>query len=238
MPIPSESDIFTALGNWIQSVIPGVEVVQGQLNRVPEPVSPNFVIMTTMFRERLATNIDTYADCQFTGSVAADQLTISAIQFGKVRLGSNIWDVAGDIPIGTTIISGPSSGLLGIYTLSASVGTVASEKMACGNQTLTQKTQLSIQLDVHSPNLTVAGDNATTIATLFRSERAIDFFSAYPGLAPLYTDEPRQVPFINAESQYESRYVITAILQADQAITLPQQFADQLQVTIEPPVDG
>ena len=58
----------------------------------------------------------------------------------------------------------------------------------------------------------------------------MDFFAALSpplnGVVPLYADDPRQMPFINAESQYEWRWVLEAKLQVNQAVQIPQQFAD------------
>ena len=92
-----------------------------------------------------------------------------------------------------------------------------------------------MQLDVHGPN---SSDNAQTISTLFRDEYGTAFFSAFGyDVRPLYADDPKQIPFLNSEQQYETRYVIDAVLQANQIIAPPQQYAQQLKVTIEPPVD-
>ncbi|HEY7294247.1 MAG TPA: hypothetical protein VH916_04355, partial [Dehalococcoidia bacterium] len=72
-----------------------------------------------------------------------------------------------------------------------------------------QAVDLVYQIDVHGPS---SHDNAAVITTLWRDEYGVDSFAASlpdpsnPGLglaAPLHADEPRQVPFIDAEQQYE-----------------------------------
>lgn len=101
-----------------------------------------------------------------------------------------------------------------------------------GNNTYRQSTQVTMQLDVHGPN---ASDNIATITTMFRDGFAVDFFKQQidqnfpigwvpvPGISPLHADNPRQMPFINAESQYEFRWVIEAELQVDETVTnVPQ----------------
>jgi len=40
------------------------------------------------------------------------------------------------------------------------------------------------------------------------------------------------VPFVNAESQYEPRYVVEAVLQVEQVVTSPVQSADTVTVQL------
>lgn len=55
--VPIDDTITTAVRSFLLAVIPAnVEVFQGQANRVPEPVSENFVMFTPRSRRRLATN--------------------------------------------------------------------------------------------------------------------------------------------------------------------------------------
>lgn len=97
-----------------------------------------------------------------------------------------------------------------------------------GSQSITQSTQVSVQLDVHGP---AASDNAQIIMTLLRDDVACQFFkSSGFDIQPLYTSEPRQMPFVTGEDQYEDRWSIDAELQANPTITINQQFADTLDV--------
>ena len=44
-----------------------------------------------------------------------------------------------------------------------------------------------------------------------------ELFEAAGAVAtPLYTEDPRQMPFINGEQQYESRWVVSAVLELDE----------------------
>ena len=55
---PAQNDIQSALRAFLLNVMPaGTEVFEGQDNRVSEPTTPNFVVMTPVQRTRLATNI-------------------------------------------------------------------------------------------------------------------------------------------------------------------------------------
>jgi hypothetical protein len=53
-------------------------------------------------------------------------------------------------------------------------------------------------------------------------------------ISPLYADDPVQLLFENAEQQMEERHSIDAVIQIKPAIVLPQQFFDQVKVTINP----
>lgn len=57
----TESEFLAALRTFLLGILPaGVEVVGTQDNRVPEPASPDYIVMTPTGRVRLATNTDTW----------------------------------------------------------------------------------------------------------------------------------------------------------------------------------
>lgn len=59
----TQTDVLTVVRGFLLSFLPDtVEVVKGQDNRVPEPSSPNYIVMTGLFLNRLRTNIDNYED--------------------------------------------------------------------------------------------------------------------------------------------------------------------------------
>jgi hypothetical protein len=229
VPSPTQSQIQTVLGNFFQSILPsGVEIVQGQDNRVPEPSGSDYVVMTPLFRDRFATNEDTYADCAFTGSISGTVLTVTAVQYGVIAVGSPVYGA--NVAANTTVTAlGTGTGGIGTYTVSPSQ-TVASEAMAAGIGLYLQKTRVTFQVDVHGPN---SADNVQTISTLFRDDYAYQFFVAQGfDVVPLYGDDPKQIPFINGEQQYENRWTLDVVMEANATVTAPQQFADQLAVTV------
>lgn len=228
----TESQMLTALRSFIMSILPsGISCVRGLVNRVPEPSGSDFVVMTPTLRGRLATNIDYYIDAEFTGSISGTELTISSTQYGNLSIGSNIFGV-GVLP-GTTITAmGTGSGGTGTYTISQSQ-TVSDQTIAAGIQKLLQPTKVTMQLDVHGPN---SADNAQVITTLFRDAYAIEQFKTSGfDVSPLYASDPKQVPFINGEQQYEERWTIDAIMQANPVMQVPQQFASSAVVNISIP---
>ena len=234
---PSQSEIQAAMRSFLLWVLPpGCEVVAAQNNRVPEPSSQNFVVITPLFDKRLSTNLNQYVDVSFVGSISGTSLTVSTINFGSIIIGSSLFGVG--VANGTTIVGPPNaSGGVGVYTVSASQ-TVASQKMASGSAILTQPIDFSLQIDIHSSSLTFAADMARAVTTAFRDINASTWFiDNYGGpITPLYADDPRQVPFINDQNQFESRWVITAHLQVNVSVFVPQQFADQLSIETFPPV--
>jgi len=217
-----DTNIFTALRSFLLSVLPAdTSVIKGQGNRVSEPEGADFVVMTPMFKDRLAFNIDNLVEALFTGSITGTVLTISAVSAGALVVGSSIYGP--HIAANTFITAlGTGTGGVGTYTVNNSQ-TAASESIQAGTNTAQQFTKVTIQLDVHGPN---SADNAQIITTLFWDNYAVLLF-AQSGfdMAPLYTSDPRQIPFINGEQQYEDRYIIEVVLEANPIVTTPQQFA-------------
>lgn len=225
IPTPTDVGVFTALRTFLVSILPaGVPILRGQVNRTPEPQAVDFVVLWELRRERIELNVDSYADVIFTGSISITELTISDILEGTVLVGAT---VLGSGVSTTTILeqtSGPPGGV-GVYVVDRSQS-ISSRLMSAGTKTVVQNTKVVIQCDVHGPG---GADNAHTIATLLRDDYGVQSFADQDpsyGVVPLFTEDPRQMPFINAEQQYEDRYVVEIALQSNQVISVPQQFAD------------
>lgn len=94
----------------------------------------------------------------------------------------------------------------------------------------TEVRQADIQIDIYGYD---AGGRAIALETVLRTEYAYDAIKAIDArLAPLYTTEPLQAAMINAESQYQERYTLTASLQAHITIDVPQDYFDKANFTI------
>lgn len=209
----------------------GVPVIQGQGNRVAQPPAQDFVVFTPMRKPRLATNIDDYVDCYFQGSLDAASfgLTVASVAYGKVRIGSQVFGV--DVDDGITILSqvNGATGGVGVYKVDVPQD-LALQGMACGVATLLQKAELAIQVDIFGP---LSADYAQTISTTFRDQYGVDLLAASGlSISPLYADDPRQMAFVDGEQQYENRWTLEAVLQADQTVTVPQQFAAALAIDL------
>lgn len=95
----------------------------------------------------------------------------------------------------------------------------------------TEVRQAEIQVDLYGEN---AGDRAITLETLFASSYGYETIKALDErLAPLYSTEAIQAPMINAESQWQERYIITLSLQAHITVTLRQDYFDHADITLE-----
>lgn len=229
MLTPSQSNIQTSLRTFLLSILPtGVEVIEGQDNRVPEPHGADFVVMTPTKRRRIETNIDNYGDTAFTASIAGNLMTVIDVGIGQINPDTLLF---GTGVVTGTVITGYGSGIGGTGTYFVNPPqNLPLQQLASGTATYMQPTEVVVQCDVHGPN---SADNAEIITTLFRDDYAVQAFLSYGyDVSPLYADDPKQVPFINAERQYENRWIVEARLQANQVVTLPQQFAASLRVNL------
>ena len=113
-----------------------------------------------------------------------------------------------------------------------------SNSLAAGSETVTQAFEVTFQLDFHSANVGDSSDAAVMVSTLFRDDIAVRAFadSGYP-ISPLYADDPKQMPFLNSEQEYETRWVLDAVLQVNAGVVWAQQFMlGAPSIGINPPV--
>lgn len=229
---PTQSDALESLRAFLLDVLPvtspAIEVIIGQPNRVPEPTGPNFVVMTPLRIERLATNRGTGFDVKFTGSIASNILTVTAVQHGTIVANSLLYGVGLAnllVRINSQIAGTP--GGIGTYQLSQAPN-LGSRTLAAGRWQYLQPAKATIQLDFHSADLS-SSDMAQAVSTLFRSEYGTRFFAALgPDVTPLYADDPTQRPFLNDQQQIEYRWGLDACMQVNDITQVGQQFADSV----------
>lgn len=94
--------------------------------------------------------------------------------------------------------------------------------------------EVRVQLDIHGPG---GADAGSMIATLMRDEWGVAQLASY-NVAPLYATDGNQVPFINAEHQYENRWVMDVAFEIVPTVSTPADFAATLNPTIYPPYGG
>jgi len=223
---PGQNDIRTALRLFMLTVMPtDFDAVIAQQNRVAQPKQPNFAVISFLRFDRLRTNVDTDQDVKFTGSILGTALTVTAIDFGEIKIGATLFGE--DVEAGTRIVSG--AGMSWVVSESQNL---SSRVLSSGAKQLEQAVDCVMQIDFHSAD-PGSSDLVQIFSTAFRDAYAADWFRAnYPGIGPLYAENPRQAPFINGESQYEWRWMVEAHLQVDQKIALPKQFADVVEVDV------
>lgn len=227
---PTQSTINARLRSVLLGFLPaGIDVILGQTNRVAEPSGPDFVVFWPTGRRRISTNIDTGLDALFGGAITGTVLNVLSMTAGAIVIGMPIYAPTG-LAAGTTVTAfGTGTGAEGTYTVSPSQ-IYGLGLMSGGSQSITQEVEITIQLDVHGP---ASAENAQAITTLLRDGYAVDAFLALGAdVMTLHADDPKQVPFINGEQAYETRWVIEAKLQANQVLSIPQQFAGALAVGI------
>jgi len=115
--------------------------------------------------------------------------------------------------------------------LATNVVKYSSTATLLNQHTLTQSAMLPVQVDCYGPQ---SSDLSQVISTEFRSSDAIDFF-ATAGLevTPLYTSDPRQIPFSDEGDQIQMRWSLDCQLQIKPGVTSGQQFADSLAIGIQ-----
>lgn len=103
----------------------------------------------------------------------------------------------------------------------------ASDDAPHAQVTIAGRKRIDVQVDFYGP---AAGDQCSAVMAIFRSGYAAPMFP--DGIKPLYCSDGRQAPLIDAEQQYESRWTVTASLQYNSSVALPQQFAHTVAVQI------
>lgn len=93
--------------------------------------------------------------------------------------------------------------------------------------TVTSPKRIDIQVDFYGP---LSGDQCAAVKGIFRTSYATAQFPA--GIAPLYCSDGNQAPLITGEEQYETRWTLTASLQYNPTVSIPQQSANKLAVNI------
>lgn len=93
--------------------------------------------------------------------------------------------------------------------------------------TITQPIEVPFQIDCYGP---YSDSWAATISTAF--EDFYGFNALAPNCEPLYANEARMVPLIDAEDQYEERWSVDCRLQWTPVATIEQQYAAALSLTL------
>ena len=208
---------------------PGIEVIRAYGNRAPEPIGPDFCVLSPPhIRERLSTNRDADLDLRVAGHITGSTLVVEdgfALQVGYPLYGPHV------APGSRIVAAGP---LPNEYTVAPPQTVPAGTTVYVGRHAMLQAADLVMQCDVHGPNSSI---NATAISVAWRDDAGYQLVRAASGpleMAPLYADDPRMVPFQNAESQWEDRWIVDLHLQGNVIVTLGQEFADVVVIGMFP----
>lgn len=103
---------------------------------------------------------------------------------------------------------------------------------AIGTATVYGPSRIDVQIDFYGAQ---AGEFCKTVKTAFRSHWGFAHFPA--NIKPLYTSDGVQSPLLTGEQQYESRWTLTASMQYNPIVTVPQEFADAISPNTPIPAD-
>jgi hypothetical protein len=235
---PNQSDIQKAVGYFLADVtgLPQAALIAAQPNRVPEPKLTDFIVVTVLRFQRLRTNVDRVIDSKFTGTIADTTLTITEILIGAGPADGSVLFGVGVTP-GTRVVTQLTGTLGGVgdYQVDSELALPASQTFAAGFKVIEIASEVTVQLDFHSAKY-ASSSAAQAFSAAFRDGYGVSFFSALDAplnrITPLYADDPQMRAFINAETNYEWRWVLDARFQVNQTIAVPQEFYDALTVEL------
>jgi hypothetical protein len=126
----------------------------------------------------------------------------------------------------------PVNGFIAMQTLFArrlatNIPSLADPTPTTGRVSAEAHWEHTLQIDCYGPQ---AGDWAMIISTLWRDEYAATMFA--PVCAPLHCDDPKQMPIVDAEANFENRWLITAVLQYNPVVSTPMQFMQAANVNL------
>lgn len=127
--------------------------------------------------------------------------------------------------------SNPCAVLTEILQVDLSVPATDYQPLA-NTATIYGPSRIDVQIDFYGAQ---AGDFCKTVKTAFRSHWGFAHFPA--NIRPLYTSDGVQSPLVTGEQQYESRWTLTASMQYNPTVTVPQDFADVAYPALVIPAD-
>lgn len=136
-------------------------------------------------------------------------------------LGLITCEVVDGLDNGVPMPTGPFIAITALYLnrIETNINSYSDPTPTTGTTNTELHAQYAIQIDVYGP---LSSDWASIIVTMFRDEYGCD--SLAPNVQPLYADDPKQIPIVDGEENYEQRWMITANLQYNPVIQTPMQF--------------
>ena len=166
-----DTEIMTAVRAVLLHLLPpGVEVIRAYGNRVPQPVTPDFCVLSELRRERLSTNRDKDTDIRLVGGIDGETLVVTsgpALLPGYTLYGAAV--IAGSVVTGT--LEQP-----GAYTVTPPQVVPAGSRIFAGRHAMLQPVDVVYQCDVHGLD---SNRHAWAIHTTWRGSNA-----EVPGRAP------------------------------------------------------
>lgn len=97
-------------------------------------------------------------------------------------------------------------------------------------RTVTEQVRITMQISLFGP---ASSNQMQLVTALWRDMQAVDYFrnQSVP-VCPLTTSTTRQLGFITGERQYEDCWSVDLSMQVNLTVTMPQQFATSIPVTL------
>ena len=224
----TDSDVFSAVRDWLLSVLGGAGftgTIVGDVLTVAS-VLGSVEVGQLLRGEGVPSGVTVAAPGALPNTY---QLSSSVGSFGGVKMTTGIEVVQGIV----NRVPSPAGGFVLItriskVRLSTDVTEYTDPLHGPSSVEYLQSTDYQLQFDFFGED---AADWAQVVSTLWRSLQACDFLKPY-GIQPLYNDDPRQVPMVTGEKQYEQRWVMTTHLNYTPKVSVPQDFFDAVDVGV------
>ncbi len=95
--------------------------------------------------------------------------------------------------------------------------------------TLEKSNMIDYQIDIVATDAETARNNISALETVARSGAGVDFFKKYD-IGLLYADDARAMEQISKTDNYVNRYMITLHLEEINAVTVSQDYFDNVEV--------
>lgn len=97
-----------------------------------------------------------------------------------------------------------------------------------GTRSAERALQVGVAINFYGPNAT---DNGQIFSQLLRDAYGCEFLAPYH-VQPLWCDDGRQMPLIDSEKQYATRWMIQTWLQINPTVSTSQAFADTVAINL------
>ena len=207
--------------SFLLSVFPDYEIIQGQDNQVPQPLSDKIIVITPLNKIAPALgSFSEYVDGMFVGSITNGVIDIDTMLKPFVlENGMSLWWAGQTTPVKV---------LNAIALTTTPAVTLAQTTIAAGKKTLEQVFIGKYQVDVY-------GTDAHSTIDQFRNYFNDDLFqeSFTDNVYPIKCSDARQHPFETGEKQILKRWSVDVTIQhVATTEILTQQFFDTLEATL------
>lgn len=161
-------------------------------------------------------------------SITEDNVFDSLVAFVKTVLGSDVEVVRGyDNRVAQPLDSYVQLTEVTNTLIATNETLYVDPGVGVGTRSIKSQTKLMVQVDCYGE---LAANWSIALSRLFRDPFGCKELA--PICEPLYATVARMMPLVNGSMQYERRYMFEAFVQYNPVITVSQEFADSLNLTL------